>query len=77
MIRIDDIHIRLGAKHVLRGVSLNVREGECLAVVGPNGCGKTTLLRAVAGLEQLEQLNWSTNGHLVDHDGALGSTYAG
>jgi energy-coupling factor transport system ATP-binding protein len=35
---------------VLQGVSLRVREGECLGVVGPNGSGKTTLLKVLAGL---------------------------
>jgi ATP-binding cassette subfamily F protein 3 len=54
MISVENVHIRLGLKEVLRGVSLNIRAGECLAVVGPNGCGKTTLLRLIARLEQAD-----------------------
>jgi len=39
-----------GAKHVLEGVNLTVQPGEVVALVGENGCGKTTLLRICAGL---------------------------
>ena len=39
-----------GRVRILRGLDLTLREGEALAVVGPNGVGKTTLLRMLAGL---------------------------
>ena len=40
MITLKNIQIRLGGREVLKGVDLNIRDGERLAVVGPNGCGK-------------------------------------
>ena len=45
---------RFGAREVLRGVSLEIAQGEFLTVLGESGSGKTTLLRVVAGFEQAE-----------------------
>jgi heme exporter protein A len=44
------VHLWRGEKHLLRGVSFGLSGGELLQVVGPNGVGKTSLLRCVAGL---------------------------
>ncbi|MFG2113037.1 ABC transporter ATP-binding protein [Streptomyces sp. NPDC048718] len=46
---------RQGATDVLTGVSVNVREGEILAVVGPRGSGKTTLLRCLSGQQVTQE----------------------
>jgi ABC-type branched-subunit amino acid transport system ATPase component len=45
----EDIHIRLGGRPILEGVSLGVAPGEVLGVVGPNGAGKTTLFEVLSG----------------------------
>ncbi|WP_119458360.1 ABC transporter ATP-binding protein [Rhodospirillaceae bacterium SYSU D60014] len=50
MLRLDDLHAQYGAIVALRGVSLEVNEGELVALVGVNGAGKTTLLSTVAGV---------------------------
>ena len=44
------LHVSLGERPVLRGISFAVQQGQSVALVGPNGAGKSTLLRTLAGL---------------------------
>src|SRR5258708_31615986 len=45
----QDVHVHYGESHVLRGVSLSVRAGEAVGLLGRNGMGKTTLIRTLIG----------------------------
>src|SRR5882762_3210568 len=49
MLRIDDLHAGYGATPILFGVSLDVRAGEAVALLGKNGMGKTTLMKTAIG----------------------------
>jgi branched-chain amino acid transport system ATP-binding protein len=49
MLQVDGVHTYYGDSHVLHGVSLEVRAGEAVALLGRNGVGKTTLIRTVVG----------------------------
>ncbi|MGL6208566.1 MAG: ABC transporter ATP-binding protein [Paracoccaceae bacterium] len=55
MIRVNDLNVSFGRAphraHVVRGVSFAVARGETLGIIGESGCGKSTVLRALAGLE--------------------------
>jgi heme exporter protein A len=61
-LRVDQVHVWRGDRHVLRGVTLYVRPGELLHVSGPNGAGKTSLLRVVSGLLRPESGAVTWNG---------------
>ena len=50
MLEINDINVYYGAIHAIKGVSLNVNEGEIVTLIGANGAGKSTTLRTISGL---------------------------
>ena len=50
MLKVTDLEAGYGGSTVLHGVSLEVKDGEAVVILGPNGHGKTTLLRAISGL---------------------------
>ena len=55
MIRIENLHKRFGETEILKGLSMEIREGEVLAIIGPSGSGKSTFLRCLNFLEEAEQ----------------------
>ena len=47
MLKVSDVYKSFGKTQVLKGISLEVKKGQVLAVIGPSGAGKTTLLRCL------------------------------
>src|ERR1700676_1054870 len=73
---VDQVHVRRGDRHVLKGVSLTLRPRQLLHISGANGTGKTTLLRVVCGLLRPEQglVSWlgrSISGIRAEYQAAL------
>ena len=69
---LDGVGVRLGDRIILDDLSLDIREGELVAVMGRNGSGKTTLIRTIAGLQPVERGTVRTGGVDVRKSGAAG-----
>ena len=50
VLEVENLHVAMGPQEILRGVSLAMGADEIVAVLGSNGVGKTTLMRAVSGI---------------------------
>ncbi len=58
MIKVQDLHKKFGALHVLKGITTEIPLGAVVAIIGPSGCGKSTFLRCINRLEV------PTSGHI-------------
>ncbi len=70
----SDVRKRFGRLEVLKGVSLEVRRGETVCIIGASGSGKTTFIRCVNHLEKIDGGRIEVNGHLIgyrEHNGRL------
>ena len=54
LLKVDNIHVYYGAIHAIKGISFEVNEGEIVTLIGANGAGKSTTLRAISGLVQVK-----------------------
>ena len=67
MVLADRVSKNFGTNRVLRGISLEVNQGEVLCIVGPSGSGKSTFLRCINHLERVDAGRLSVDGQLVGY----------
>lgn len=63
MLKIEDLEVSYGAVQALRGISMEVNDGEIVSLIGANGAGKTTTLHAVTGLVPIKSGSVIYDGH--------------
>ena len=54
MLKIENLHVSVDGKKILKGINLEVKKGEIHAIMGPNGSGKSTLSSVISGHEDYE-----------------------
>jgi urea transport system ATP-binding protein len=77
MLNVENLTLHYGASQILWGVSLSARRGAVTAVMGTNGVGKTSLLRAIAGRHPYSGGTISLDGTVLDHPSAAAAARAG
>ncbi|CAD5109989.1 amino acid ABC transporter ATP-binding protein [Zestomonas carbonaria] len=70
LLRVSALHKYYGDNHVLKGVDLNVEQGEVVAIIGRSGSGKSTLLRTLNGLESINDGVIEVDGEYLDAERA-------
>lgn len=66
MIEIKGVKKSFGESHILKGVDLDIKDGEVIVILGPSGSGKTTFLRCISFLEKADEGKWIENGAEID-----------
>ena len=66
LVSLDDVHLSFGDNEVLKGISLQVRRGQSVSIIGPSGSGKSTLLRCITGLIRPQRGEIRVGGTRVD-----------
>ncbi len=77
LLKVKDIHVYYGAIHAIKGISLEVNEGEIVTLIGANGAGKSTTLNTIAGLLKPRQGSIAFAGMPVDGIAANRMVYKG
>lgn len=62
LLSVENLHVQIGKRMILRDISLTVAPGEIVGIIGPNGCGKTTLLNTLSGFTPIDTGTISFNG---------------
>ncbi|MCX5228614.1 amino acid ABC transporter ATP-binding protein [Streptomyces sp. NBC_00233] len=75
MVKAEGVHKSYGAAHILRGIDLEVQNGEVFCLVGPSGSGKSTFLRCINHLERVDGGRLSVDGQLVGYREKNGKLY--
>jgi polar amino acid transport system ATP-binding protein len=75
MVKAEAVHKRFGRLEVLKGITLEVAQGEVMCLLGPSGSGKSTFLRCINHLEKINSGRLSVDGELVGYREAGGKLH--
>jgi polar amino acid transport system ATP-binding protein len=75
MVDAEGVRKRFGRQEVLRGITLQVRSGEVMCIIGPSGSGKSTFLRCINHLEKVDAGRLTVDGQLVGYREQGGKLY--
>ena len=67
MLTVNDLHVYYGHVHALKGISIEVKQGEVVTLIGSNGAGKSTLLKVISGLIRPKQGSIIYEGEDITH----------
>ncbi|MBH41466.1 MAG: hypothetical protein CL685_02020 [Candidatus Magasanikbacteria bacterium] len=67
VLSVENLHVQLGKRMINKNISINVKEGEIVGIIGPNGCGKTTFFNAISGFAPIDTGLISINGEEVNN----------